>query len=564
MRRRGKDKTTELEASALVADVTSPEQDSTDSTVDWHSLSEQITSADHDVVWGNLSVSDEPMPSRKERFAKPKKSKKQHEPKDQAKDQKKAHQPASQMQEAVIEPMEVVEELVAPTPVWREPEPAIVIPIPEPDELPMPEPEEVPMLEADESIIPDDTAAFIEEVSVTHSEDVVENEASPLPLIPVKQPKALKQKKPKSIKLTANKVRGQLPIGIALEGNTLIFSEIQRIKNGFRARRLVIKELADIKFPIEEGKADAFTEVLREVVQQERWKRRKVVVSAPAEYVMLRHITVPPMAKKVLHVAITAEVENNVSFPFEHPKYDYVILEDSCIAEPGEDNLNVIVVAAPSLDLERYVNCMRQAGLVPIRLEPGMLGMQRMVVTSGEVIAKKQLYVVLHLRYNGAELGFFEGENLLFMRHMEQKPADYPRQSFAFYAPDNEPETVPQAEGQAPHQSTLPGITEEFDVSSYAADLGYEIDRSLNFVHYNLIKNDTTVPLLYLISAMLEIDPIVTALQDRLEQEVRVIESQLLFERPEREANPDATPWTVESARFAATALGMSLPEVSG
>ena len=150
------------------------------------------------------------------------------------------------------------------------------------------------------------------------------------------------------------------------------------------------------------------------------------------------------------------------------------------------------------------------------------------------------------------------------MRHMEQKPADYPRQSFAFYTPDDEPETVPQAEGEVPPQSTLPGVTEEFDVSSYAADLGYEIDRSLNFVHYNLIKNDTTVPLLYLITAMLEIDPIVTTLQDRLEQEVRVIESQLLFERPEREVSPDETPWTVESARFAATALGMSLPEVSG
>jgi Tfp pilus assembly PilM family ATPase len=556
VRRRGKDKSADFEASALVADATSPEQDSTDSTVNWHSLSEQ-TSADHDVVWGNLSVSDEPMPSRKERFAKPKKSKKQHEPKDQA----TAHQPAPLVPEEVSEPMEAVEELATPTPVWHTPEPVIAVPMSEPDELPIPE--------ADEPIMLDVSASFVEEVSVTRNEDVLANEALPSSPIPEKQPKAPKQKlskqqKLKPIKLTANKVRGQLPIGIALEGNTLIFSEIQRIKNGFRARRLVIKELADMKFPIEEGKADAFTEVLREVVQQERWKRRKVVVSAPAEYVMLRHITVPPMAKKVLQVAITAEVENNVSFPFEHPKYDYVILEDSCIAEPGEDNLNVIVVAAPSLDLERYVNCMRQAGLVPIRLEPGMLGMQRMVVTSGEVIEKKQLYVVLHLRYNGAELGFFEGENLLFMRHMEQKPADYPRQSFAFYAPDDEPETVPQAEGQVPHQSTLPGVTEEFDVSSYAADLGYEIDRSLNFVHYNLIKNDTTVPLLYLISAMLEVDPIVTALQDRLEQEVRVIESQLLFERPEREASPDATPWTVESARFAATALGMSLPEVSG
>ena len=567
MRRREKQREKTTESTIPFSEVHSP--DSTeDESSKWRQLSMSDASSDQDDVWKTLSVLDQSLPSRKERFSKPLKPKKSKDKRSFKNEQPlpsntlpvEESEPVVEENETyltspeVVEPLEGISELIeeieaqlahaelesdgSSTEFGVEDSNGI-------DEIPIGIP------------LPTESKAQVElDEGITLTSDL-QNESPKLMEQAVK-----KQKQPKQKRQLANKARGKLPLGMVFDGNTLIFTEIQPIKNGYRARKLVIQELPEIRFPIEEEKVNEFTNILREILKREHWKKRKVVMSAPAEFVMLRHITVPKMAKKVLDVAIKSEVENNVSFPFESPRYDYVLLEETCIAEPNEENQNVVIVAAPGIDLERYVNCTRQAGFFPIRIEPGILGIQRMIMNSGEKIEKKQLYVVLHLRFDGAEFGFFEGENLLFMRHMDQKPTDYHREDFQNFGQRDEQEEIPSKNDIKTPINALPGEVEDFDVESYSADLGYEIDRSLNFVHYNLIKNEATVPLLYLVNAMLDVEPVVTVLKERLEQEIRVVESHLLFERPDRENAEGETPWTVKSAHYAATALGLALPEV--
>lgn len=386
-----------------------------------------------------------------------------------------------------------------------------------------------------------------------------ENEQAPVEL---KDSEFVTEKVPQ-VKEKKKKSHGNLPIGLVFEGNTLIFSEIQSIKSGFRGRKLYVKDLQDLSFPIAEDNTDKFTELVQEVVRDAGWKRRKVVMAAPSEYVMLRHTSIAKMSKKVLDVAIRAEVSTNLSFPFEEPYFDYVVLEESSISDTEADNLSVIIVAAPKNDLIRYASCVRRAGLVPVRIEPVILGIQRIVATKIGISDQKLLYAVLNLRFDGAELGIFEGDNLLFMRHIEQKPADYPRQSIPYFA-ESAMEEVAASELASNESTLLPGEVEDFDERSYASDLSYELDRSLNFVHYNLIKNGLTIGVIYIVSAIVDIDAITESLSGRLDQEIHVIESQLLFERPVQAPETFETPWTVRSARYAASALGLSLPEVKG
>ena len=567
MRRREKQREKTTESTIPFSEVHSPDF-TEDESSKWRQLSMSDASSDQDDVWKTLSVLDQSLPSRKERFSKPLKPKKS---KDKRSDKNEETLPTNSP--PVKESLPVTEDNET-----KQSSPEVVKPLEGISELI----EEIEAklayieLEADWSSaefgvedskeieeIPMGVPLLIESnAQVERDEGIIQSPQLQNETLKLKEPPVKKQKQPKQKRQLANKARGKLPLGMVFDGNTLIFTEIQLIKNGYRARKLVIQELPEIRFPIEEEKVNEFTNILREILKREHWKKRKVVMSAPAEFVMLRHITVPKMAKKVLDVAIKSEVENNVSFPFENPRYDYVMLEETCIAEPHEENQNIVIVAAPGIDLERYVNSTRQAGFVPIRIEPGILGIQRMIMNSGEKIGKKQLYVVLHLRFDGAEFGFFEGENLLFMRHMDQKPADYPRQDFRNFGQGDDQEEAFPIKGINSPLNALPGEVEDFDVNSYSADLGYEIDRSLNFVHYNLIKNEATVPLLYLVSAMLDVDLVVTVLKERLEQEIRVVESHLLFERPDRENGEGGTPWTVESAHYAATALGLALPEV--
>ncbi len=400
--------------------------------------------------------------------------------------------------------------------------------------------------------------AMNDESSIDHSEAFF-RESEPNKFPQGESPKGKKQKRSMALRV---KARGKLPIGLSLEGDVLIGTEIERIKNGFRARTLMVKPLQGIRFPIPEEKIDEFTDMLREVVQIARWKHRKVVLSAPVEYVMLRHITVQPMKQKVLKIAIQSEVKNNLSFPFDDPHFDYKVLEDTCVKDPNDSNLDVVIVAAPGKDLEQYANCVRLAGLVPIRLEPGILSLQRLIQSSGESIDPKLLYAIVHLRYDGAEFGFFEGGTLLFMRHMEMRPDSYPHD---FFSGDEDASVLTTDALESGTQNDgLPGVIDDFEISAYSADLSSEIDRSLNFVHYNLIKNEMKVQLVYLVCAMLDTEPIVEAMQERMELEIRVIESQLVFERPEQSHVEGATPWTVEGAHYAVTALGLALPEVNG
>ncbi len=297
-----------------------------------------------------------------------------------------------------------------------------------------------------------------------------------------------------------------LPLGLAIDDKMFI-GEWKRIGDSYELQRCASMSLSsrDGGNALQTDVEATWTqdvEGLRRAVRDHGWRGRRVALSLPAEQVILRHLSIPPLPKSKLKLAIRSELAMSAPLPFDDPIYDFGVMqgEFGMKQEPGGD-LDVVVVAASRSEVNWRVDLARQSGLRPVLVEPGLLSAERAALFALRV-AQLRAFVVL--REHGVEFGVFAGQDIMFMRHVAIRPADYIVSPF----------TRNPAEDEA--------SADVFDHQAYAVDLGYELDRSINFVQYNLLQGGQSISLLYVLAGFRLNESAMTHLNGRFEQQVLV------------------------------------------
>lgn len=249
----------------------------------------------------------------------------------------------------------------------------------------------------------------------------------------------------------------------------------------------------------EEERKRHLQEVLRNIVTANGWRGFDMAISLPPEHIILRHVTLPPMQKKALQHAIKVELESNVHLPFDDPLYDYVVQEPRLGVNKKDAEQDVIVIAAPRHEIEPWVQSVRKAGLRPVLVQPGVLGARRLVTLHNRLVGH---YAVITLGYNGMEFGVFKQDNLIFVRHVGISPANYT------YSDQNHP-----TEGD--------GL---YDRRRYMTDIGYEVQRSLNFVQYNLLRDEDKLSGVYVVPRIPDLSEAIHAMATDLDQRMECID----------------------------------------
>ena len=166
-----------------------------------------------------------------------------------------------------------------------------------------------------------------------------------------------------------------LPIGLDIGGAT-----VRMLQLGGSERDLRVIDAA--KFPIpHEVRADAVlrrevvVEGIRRVLKEHRFRRREVVMLLSAEQLAIRSIRMPKMPEKELATAVNWEAQNKFPFDTATAVIQYVRAGE---VRQGEQVLDeVILFAAPRVEVDRQIGLVREAGLEVISLDAECCGVFR-------------------------------------------------------------------------------------------------------------------------------------------------------------------------------------------
>lgn len=156
----------------------------------------------------------------------------------------------------------------------------------------------------------------------------------------------------------------------------------------------------------------AFSEALSNFFDQTGFSSNDVVVGLDESSVFMRIISLPMMNDKDLKTSIRFESEQYIPLPLSEVNLTYQKLD---VDITSKDKMNVQVVAAKNSILDRYVDILRRAKLVPKAIEPETLALARAL---GDTRAAPIGTAVLEIGLSGSIISIVYGGFVRFSRNV--------------------------------------------------------------------------------------------------------------------------------------------------
>lgn len=167
------------------------------------------------------------------------------------------------------------------------------------------------------------------------------------------------------------------------------FLRLAKIKKA--ARGFALQSFAEA--PIKEGivkegvimDKEALVKIIRQACKKVVGKKlhaKHVVLSLPEEKSFSQVIQMPRMTSEELVSAVPFEAENYIPIPIEKVYLDF---EKMPAADKVQGHTSVLINAVPKLIVDAYVECFKEAGLVPYALEVESQAITRALVKRGSV-----------------------------------------------------------------------------------------------------------------------------------------------------------------------------------
>lgn len=124
---------------------------------------------------------------------------------------------------------------------------------------------------------------------------------------------------------------------------------------------------------------DKISELVKQLVHENRVSLKNVVVGLPSNKVFATVITTPKLDNAQLAKAIRYQAEQYIPMAIDQVKLDWAVIDQS---KDGK-TLEVLLVAAPNSVIDKYVGILEKAGLEPLALEANATAVSRALVPTG-------------------------------------------------------------------------------------------------------------------------------------------------------------------------------------
>lgn len=201
-------------------------------------------------------------------------------------------------------------------------------------------------------------------------------------------------------------------VGLDIGSHTIKLIELAREKN--QARLLAagstptpVKALSSSVAADSEAVAVAIKQLLKDTGS----KSRSSNIALPESQVFTRVIDVPQLSQRELASAIRWEAEQYIPLPLDQVNVDFTVLRDS--KETKTNMMEVLLVAAPKILLERYLGILELAELTPVGVETEIIAASRALVRS---LSGVKTVMIVSLGAQTTDLAILHGGILAFTR----------------------------------------------------------------------------------------------------------------------------------------------------
>ena len=289
---------------------------------------------------------------------------------------------------------------------------------------------------------------------------------------------------------------------------TIKNKQIQTIHQAFSLKHSMIGDGGKL----DKGKWEA---MLKEQVKEYKIKAKLVHLVVPSSLVIVRHQAMPDVPEKDLKQMIQYEIGTSIHLPFDLPVVDLVKLKSDqpVYNDEGELASSVMIVAAPGDLIYPMVEILQDNGFKPKYVDIPALSLYRMFTAFHENKKNDPILLVNISRY-GVDLHIFADSILWFTRHYEMAIDSFVKRKEKIEENANVTGKIFDA------QTLLEKIQEKENYQSFVSDLGYEIERAINFFQFTLNHQDQKINQCYISSLFDMPMEFYNQIQERLDMEV--------------------------------------------
>lgn len=289
--------------------------------------------------------------------------------------------------------------------------------------------------------------------------------------------------------------------------------------------------------------------ILQNMITKMNIKSKNVHIVLPSHSIMVRFLKLPDIPRKDLRKLVDFEVKHNIHLPFEAPIYDFIKLNENPVEKKGikkkkkaknnqlaasqteaaatsdidrlfaeesidqeKDQLklqcDVMLVAAPQELISEYEEIFSATSLKLLSMEFKALSLFRLIDTTGLTDSKSTL-MTIDINDHITDASIFYEKQLKITR-------TYPM-NFAVKSPDSKDSSAMFLQFDKDDDS---------DFLNMCNDLGYELERLMNFYRYTLNNRDQEFSDILVTGDIQRISEIVEILNERLTVNVSLMFSQ--------------------------------------
>lgn len=297
----------------------------------------------------------------------------------------------------------------------------------------------------------------------------------------------------------------QTVLGVDIGDNRISVVELRK-----KGPRYILQRAVQTTVPSEvvaEGRIvrpETMAERLRELLREARMRAKAAHLVVPSQFVVIRQLDLPDLPEKQLRKVIDFELQHSIHLPFDDVQYDIVKQgrkPDLTELEEGEA-CEVTLIASTRSTLDPLVATATGAGLKPRSVDIRALALYRAFHLLNQEHDEQETLMVVEVSESSTDIHIFDGPALKFTRNVPM--------ALTQYALDKE---LDKPLGIA---ELLHLFQTNTDWRAFANDLGYEIERSLNFYRYTLNNREANLSRLLLAGLLPRTDALAAHLQERL------------------------------------------------
>ena len=205
-------------------------------------------------------------------------------------------------------------------------------------------------------------------------------------------------------------------VGLDIGSASIKILQLQKSKGKHKVERFGIKALP--AETIVDGSIMDGLEVvsaIKEISAEQRLKQKTVALSISGTSVIVKKISLPPMAEEDLEKQIKFEAEQYIPFDINDVYLDFHILNGEEHLAEGQQEMSVLLVATKKDKLNDYANAVREAGLVPKVVDVDAFAIENMYCANYETLPG-ELTALVNIGASVMNINILKGGSSAFTR----------------------------------------------------------------------------------------------------------------------------------------------------